>query len=73
MTLESFASGFWDYEGEYIQRKIARGGHFSKVFAQMRAGQVENWILPHLKKNRPQHPSSSDRVLDHGAVQRLGA
>jgi hypothetical protein len=49
MTFRSFASGFWDYEGEYIQRKIARGGHFSKAFAQMRAGQVENWILPHFE------------------------
>jgi integrase len=49
MTFTSFASGFWDYEGEYIQRKIARGGHYSKAFAQMRAGQVENWILPHFE------------------------
>ncbi len=24
---ETFAAGFWDYEGEYIQRKLARGGY----------------------------------------------
>ncbi len=46
---ETFAEGFWDYQGEYIQRKLARGGHFSKIFAQIRAGQVEKWILPHFK------------------------
>lgn len=46
---ETFAAGFWDYQGEYIQRKLARGGHFSKIFAQIRAGQVEKWILPHFK------------------------
>ncbi len=46
MTFKTFASGFWDYEGEYIQRKLARGGHFSKSFSQIRSGQVQNWILP---------------------------
>jgi integrase len=44
---ETFAAGFWDYQGEYIQRKLARGGHFSKVFAEIRAGHVRKWILPH--------------------------
>ena len=46
---ETFAEGFWDYQGEYIQRKLARGGHFSKIFAQIRAGHVSKWILPHFK------------------------
>ncbi len=44
---ETFAAGFWDYEGEYIQRKLARGGHFSKIFAEIRAGHVKKWILPY--------------------------
>lgn len=44
---ETFAAGFWDYKGEYIQRKRARGGHFSKIFAEIRAGHVRKWILPH--------------------------
>jgi integrase len=46
---ETFASGFWDYQGEYIQRKLARGGHFSKIFAEIREGHVRKWILPHFK------------------------
>ena len=29
---ETFAERFWDYQGEYIQRKLARGVHFSKDF-----------------------------------------
>ena len=41
--------GFWDYQGEYIQRKLARGGHFSKIFAEIREGHVRKWILPHFK------------------------
>jgi integrase len=46
---ETFAEGFWDYQGEYIQRKLAHGGHFSKVFSEIREGQVKKWILPHFK------------------------
>ncbi len=42
-------TGFWDYQGEYIQRKLARGGHFSKIFAEIREGHVRKWILPHFK------------------------
>jgi integrase len=44
---ETFAAGFWNYQGEYIQRKLARGGHFSKIFAEIREGHVRKWILPH--------------------------
>ena len=48
-SFETFAEGFWDYQGEYIRRKLARGGHFSKIFAQIREGHVRKWILPHFK------------------------
>jgi site-specific recombinase XerD len=46
---ETFAEGFWDYQGEYIQRRIARGGHFSKIFSEIREGQVRKWIMPYFK------------------------
>jgi integrase len=54
----TFADGFWNYDGEYITRRLARGGHYSKSFAKIRAGQLEHWILPYFK----------DRPL--GAIQR---
>jgi hypothetical protein len=86
MTFECFASGFSDYEGEYIQRKIARGGHFSRIFAQIRAGQVEKWILPHFQgqtirsicrpyppRSSPAPPGTSSRIspdLDDASARR---
>jgi integrase len=42
----AFAKDFWKSDGEYITRKIARGGHFSASFARIREGQLSQWILP---------------------------
>lgn len=46
---ETFISGFWSFEGEYITRALARGGHFSRRLAEIRAAQLEKWILPFFK------------------------
>jgi len=46
---ETFAQGFWDYQGEYVQRKLARGGHFCKTTVLVRQGALKKWILPHFK------------------------
>ena len=48
-SFETFADGFWDYQGEYIQRKLARGGNFSRGMVIVREGQLMNWILPHFR------------------------
>ena len=29
----TFADCFWNYDGDYITRRLARGGHFSRSFA----------------------------------------
>ncbi|MGA2615039.1 MAG: tyrosine-type recombinase/integrase [Spirochaetia bacterium] len=44
-----FVSGFWSFSGEYITRQLARGGHFSRRLAEMRAAQLGKWILPSFK------------------------
>ena len=46
---DALASGFWSFSGEYITRQLARGGHFSKLLSQIRAAQLEKWILPYFK------------------------
>jgi len=46
---EAFAVGFWSYSGEYITRQLARGGHFSRLLSQMRAAQLETWVVPYFK------------------------
>lgn len=48
----AFAEDFWKNDGEYITRKLARGGHFSASFAKIREGQLSQWILPFFK-DRP--------------------
>jgi integrase len=48
-TFGVFADGFWNYEGDYITRKLARGGHFSRSFADLRASQLKRLILPTFK------------------------
>ena len=52
VSFETFAEDFWQRNGEYITRKIARGGHFSASFAKIREGQLSQWILPFFK-DRP--------------------
>ncbi len=42
----AFVEDFWKNDGEYITRKLARGGHFSESFAKIRQGQLTQWILP---------------------------
>ena len=46
VLLAAFADGFWNYDGDYITRRLARGGHFSRTFAVTRASQLERPILP---------------------------
>ena len=48
----TFAEGFWNYDGDYITRRLARGGHFSRSFAVTRASQLKRLILPAFK-DRP--------------------
>lgn len=48
----TFAEHFWKNDGEYITRKLARGGHYSASFAKIREGQLSHWILPFFK-DRP--------------------
>ncbi len=52
VLFSTFAKGFWDYEGEYISRRIAHGRHYSKSFAKIRSAQLRQWILPYFK-DRP--------------------
>jgi hypothetical protein len=52
VTFGTFVEGFWDYEGDYITRKLARGGHFSRSFAVIRASQLKRLLLPTFK-DRP--------------------
>jgi integrase len=49
VTFGTFVEGFWNYEGDYITRKLARGGHFSRSFALIRASQLKRHILPTFK------------------------
>jgi hypothetical protein len=48
----TFAEGFWNYDGDYVTRKLARGGHLSRSFAVLRASQFKRLILPAFK-DRP--------------------
>ena len=34
--------GFRDYQDDYIQRKLARGGHFSRGMVTVREGKLMN-------------------------------
>jgi integrase len=52
VTFSILAESFWNYDGDYITRKLARGGHFSRSFAVLRASQLKRLILPTFK-NRP--------------------
>lgn len=52
VTFGTFAEGFWNYDGDYITRKLARGGHFARSFASQRASQLKRLILPTFK-DRP--------------------
>jgi integrase len=52
VTFSTLAEGFWNYDGDYITRKLARGGHFSRSFAVLRASQLKRLILPTFK-DRP--------------------
>jgi integrase len=46
VLFETFAEDFWKIDGEYVTRKLSRGGHFSAPFAKIREGQLSQWILP---------------------------
>jgi hypothetical protein len=52
VSFSTFVEGFWNYDGDYITRRLARGGHFSKSFAVTRASQLKRLILPAFK-DRP--------------------
>ena len=52
VLFSAFTNNFWKHDGEYITRKLSRGGHYSVSFARIREGQLAQWILPYFK-DRP--------------------
>ena len=74
VTFGTFAEGFWNYEGDYITRKLARGGHFSRSFASQRASQLKASYPADLQRSAAasDHPLGA-RELDDEVVPRRGA